>query len=60
MFAEFTGKNGKSVRIDTDAVLAVEEVDGGSRIYVGAGSIEVKEGVDAVMAAIEIDEEEDD
>lgn len=60
MFTEFTGKNGKSVRIDTEAVLAVEELDSGSRIYVGGGSIEIKESLEAVMAQLETEEDEDD
>ena len=60
MFAEFTGKNGKSVRIDTDAILAVEELDSGCRIYVGGGSIEVRESLEAVMTEIDSAGDDDD
>lgn len=60
MFAEFTGTNGKGVRIDATAILAVEELDSGCRIHVGASTIEVREGLDAVMAAVDLVDEEDD
>ena len=63
MFAVFTLGSGKSVHIDGDAVLAVEQLDGGSRIHVGSGTFDVKESVEAVLAALggdDEDEEEDD
>jgi hypothetical protein len=60
MFAEFTGKNGKSLRIDTEAVLAVEELDSGCRIYIGGGSIEVRESLQAVMTELETEDDDDD
>ena len=51
MFAVFTLASGKSVHVDGDAVLAVEQLDSGARIHVGSGAFEVKEAVDAVLEA---------
>jgi hypothetical protein len=63
MFAVFTLASGKSVHIDADAVLAVEQLDSGSRIHVGSGTLDVKESVEAVLEALggeEEDEEDED
>lgn len=60
MFAIFTGTNGKSVRIDPDAVLAIEELDKGCRIHIGSGPIDVRESAEAVAAELVGDEDEED
>ena len=60
MFAVFTLASVKSVHVDTDAVLAVEQLDGGSRIHVGSGTFDVKEAVEAVLAALAADDEDEE
>jgi hypothetical protein len=63
MFAIFTLKDGRKIHIDTDVVLAVEELEGGSRIHSSGVSFEVKEAAKAVLEELveeEDDEDEDD
>jgi hypothetical protein len=60
MFVIFTLKNGKSVHIDTSVVLAVEELDSGSRIHTPGIAFEVKEAAKAILEQLEEDEEEED
>ena len=65
MFVTFAGTNEKQVRIDPTAVLAVAELESGSRIHIGSSIIAVKESADAVLAELESieesgDEEEDE
>jgi hypothetical protein len=59
MFAEFTLNNGKAIRVDATAVLAVEQLDSGCRIHVGHAAFDVKESAEAVVAELEEDEDED-
>lgn len=60
MFVAFTLKNGRAVHIDTDVVLAVEELDGGSRIHSSGISFEVKEAAAAVLEELGGEEEDED
>lgn len=60
MFAVFTLASGKSVHVDIGAVLAVEQLDGGSRIHVGGGTFDVKETVEAVLEALGGEDEDED
>jgi hypothetical protein len=60
MFAVFTLKNGKSVHIDTDVVLAVEDLESGSRIHSSGISFEVKESAKDVLEELVEEEDEED
>jgi hypothetical protein len=62
MFAVFTLNDGRSVRVDTDAVLAIEDLDAGCRIFIGSGTFDVKETTAEVLEELgeDEDEEEDD
>lgn len=60
MFAVFTLSDGKSVHIDSDVVLAVEELGSGCRIHTPSASFAVKETAKAVLEEISEDDEDDD
>jgi hypothetical protein len=60
MFAVFTLSNGRSVRVDTSVVLAVEDLESGCRIFIGGASFDVKESSSAVLEELEEDEDEED
>jgi hypothetical protein len=60
MFAVFTLSNGRSIRIDTSVVLAVEDLETGCRIHIGGAAFDVKETASAVLEELDEDEEDED
>jgi hypothetical protein len=60
MFVVFTLSDGKLVHIDTDVVLAVEELGSGSRIHTASASFAVKETAKAVLEELGADDEDDE